>query len=154
LYTINAIKDPETRKHRLSLFAASTLVGVFVGPSVVPLFARVNVALGPLVLDECTLPGWFLLATFALLGSLQELYVREPPLAALAPGATLAGVALAGTSEARRRGVCTWQLTLAFIYGTAFMFSINMFSIIAVLAVFTDATWGWGPVANAYADGH
>ena len=155
LYTINAIKEPETRKHRLSLFAASTLVGVFVGPSVVPLFARVNVAFGPLVIDECTLPGWFLLATFALLGSLQELYVREPPLSALAPGATLAGVALAGTSsEARRRGVCTWQLTLAFIYGTAFMFSINMFSIIAVLAVFTDATWGWGPVANAYADGH
>lgn len=158
LYTLRALEGPR-QKQQMSYFAAASLIGVFVGPAVVPLFATVHdVRLGPLLFDECTLPGWFLFVVFMALGAANALHVREPPARptgsaelgtnhAAVPATEAAVAVSAPTATPTAR----WSLLgLAIIYALTILFTLNMFSFISVLAVLTEQQWGWGPVPNAY----
>ena len=165
VYAVKALQDPATKNEQLSLFAASTLVGVFVGPSIVPVFARINVTLGAVRLDQCTLPGWFLFVVFLLLLLLEEAVVLEPPRGPPSGAATsavakalkddsaaaaAAPAALANTQTVGTACCEGWLMRLTLIFGLTFAYAVNMFSIIAVLAAFTEEVWGWGPVPNAF----
>jgi hypothetical protein len=50
---------------------------------------------------------------------------------------------------ANEPGLPFWPLGLAIVFALTLEFAINMFSIISVLAVYTESTWGYGPVPNS-----
>ena len=158
VYAVKAIRDPETKSQQLALFAAATLVGIFVGPSIVPLFARIDVSFGPVRLDECTLPGWFLFCVFGMLEALQEAHVLEPPASSAsasspldsapsAPSSPSSPFSKAATEAADAGGTAGggsryWIVALGLIFALTCVYSVGMFSIISVLAVFTEEAWG------------
>ena len=121
IYAVKALTDEREQRQALANFAAATLVGVFIGPSVVPLFASIDVRVGPLRFDDCTLPGWFLFAVFGGLALAQRAILVEPDRldAKKAAGGGAGGIGAATTWR-------WWEaLGLGLTYVLTFIFSVR-----------------------------
>ena len=165
-YIVRTTPDAAQRGQQLALIAAATLVGVFVGPAVVPLFAKVHdVKVGILTIDELNLPGFFLFTIFSLLLVVQPFILREPaPLSAevasppgrpqldngtpASPGS--APYAEEAASSRPPGGGRPGAFTLFLSYTSTWVFACVMFSTTPVVPVLTERYFGWGPVPNSY----
>ena len=104
-YIVRTTPDAAQRGQQLALIAAATLVGVFVGPAVVPLFAKVHdVKVGILTIDELNLPGFFLFTIFLVAPGGAALYTPRAG-AAKRRGGVAAGAAAAGQWHPRVTGL-------------------------------------------------
>jgi MFS family permease len=139
-YAVRMISDTSLQRQQLALVGASTLVGVFTGPLVVPIFSYVHVDLGAVALDECTLPGAFLACLF-LIFSILVPSLEEPEPRGLAEAASR-------PSDAHEATDRPWSL--ACVYSITFLFSVGLYSVTSVLAKLTEENYSWGPVQNAY----
>lgn len=79
-YTVRTAQDIGERTSKLASNAACTLVGVLIGPAVVPIFSLVSTTCFGLKVDQANLPGLFLFAVFSMLTAIRPCLMHEPPL--------------------------------------------------------------------------
>ena len=169
-YTVRAEKDVNERQAKLATNAACTLVGVLIGPGVVPIFAHVRLRiLGSVLVDQCNLPGLFLFGVFSLLTVLQPCLLTEPhgsasvaPGDAAAPAASIADSLTPHGAPAQKKSLLYEApetasstcnpvlLSLVLDLSLSAVFACVMFSTTPVVAIVTEDEFMWGPVRNSF----
>ena len=151
-FTVRAARDIGQRQQQLATNAACTLVGVLVGPGIVPIFAAVQFSIAGFKVDERNLPGFFLFLVFAGLGALQPWLLVEPPpaAAAAAPAAAPDAATTAASSQPPARPRWFLAASLGIDLALASMFGCVMFSTTPVVTIITEDRFGWGPIPNAF----
>lgn len=168
-YVVRSTPNVQERSQKLATNAAATLIGIFVGPSIVPLFARVHARIGWLTLDENNLPGFFIFLAFSILGVLQPLLLVEPEQAIDSGAAQGAGSRADDSPDYKKGGdaggdgeACTagaagitqslplMRLSLVLDFAMVSTFALTFFSTTPVIAIVTDVEFSWDAVPNAY----
>ena len=151
-YTVRAIPATE-RAETLANIAAANLVGNMVGPAVTPLWAHVRFQLGGLLVDANNLPGLLVALAFALFGSLLLMRLREPPPPTKSHDDTTTVTSIAHHAFCHNKQLngSSWFYSVLLSYSLSFIFALVLHSTVPVIAVVTEAEFGWGAVQNALA---
>ena len=153
-FTVRSARDMSERTSQLASNAACTLVGVLVGPGVVPIFSAVNTTWFGLKIDQANLPGLFLFAVFSILTAIRPCLIHEPPRtiagaeAASSRSVPTATIAPAPASDVA--AACPRPVSLFLDLSLCCTFAGVMYSTTPIIAIVTEGQFGWGPVRNSY----